>query len=429
MESQIKGLPAVPAQTAQGEPRSSWEQTLPSLKKENHMVKCRNCGGFGHNVRSRMCPMKQGHVLLVSQPLGARKEKENGDPCRPHGLQKLSQDTRQRFDEQQRKAPFQKFPMKPQKGDQQVNLAQPRMPSIPGIRKRSASPVKTSLGKQMCPGKPVLQCFDSSYILHSRQKEGRRMAVAGVAKLVLRQDGRNSASEELLDQKGTSCQHPVAVPKSNASSELFHKEPKAQGPSRKTQPSQHPVIHQNRQNPKLSFGAPGKEASWCPTQPSQNPLKKQRLNSTDAPEKSHARTGSKGTLDSQSPPIANRLGLKGANEMSKKITAQDPSTDQQQLYSRAALFATRPCIEFHRASAGRVADQALRMIFTRHGSNCWSSRFLSVPPPLPLEKQTPPSESPTFPEEGEVAGSQVKVSILYEDLQVSSSSSENSDGE
>ncbi|XP_021074329.1 putative protein FAM90A8P [Mus pahari] len=433
MESQtkIKGLPAVPAQTAQGEPRGSWEQTLPSLKEEKHTVKCRNCGAFGHAVRSRMCPVKQGRVLLVPQSLGARKEKENWDPCRPHGLQKLSQVTRQRCDEQQRKAPFQKFPMEPQKGNQQVNLAQPRMPSLPGIRKMNTSPVKASLGKQLCPGKPALRSFDSSYILHSRQKEGQSMGVAGVAKLVFRQDGRNSASGELLDQKGISCQLPVAIPESNAIGELFHKEPKAQGPSRKTQPSQHPVLHQNRQNPKLSSRAPGKEAPRCPTQPSQNPQKKRRLCSTDAPEKSHTRIGSKGTLDSQSPPLANRLGLKDADEMSKKIAAQDPSTDQQQLHSRVALVPTRPCIESHRASASHVADQALRMIFTRHGSNCWSSRFLKVPPPLPLEKQTPPSESPAFPEEGEAAGSQVKVSVLCEDLQVSSSSSssENSDGE
>lgn len=307
-------------------------------------------------------------------------------------------------------------------------LQQPRMPSNPGIRKMNASPVKTSLGKRMCPGKLALQSFDSSYILHSRQKEGQSMAVAGVAKLVFRQDGGNSASGQLLDQKGISCQHPVAVPKSNAISELFHKKPKAQCPSRKTQPSQHPVIHQNRQNPKLSFGAPGKEATWCPTQPSQNPLKKRRLSSTEAPEKSHARTGSKSTLNSQSPPLANRLGLKGADETSKKIAAQEPSTDQQQLHSRAALVPTRPCIESHQASAGYDADQALRMIFTRHGSNFWSSRFLTVPQPLPLEKQTPPSGSPTFPEEEEAAESQVKMSVLYEDLQVSSSS-ENSDGE
>lgn len=290
----------------------------------------------------------------------------------------------------------------------------------------SMLPVKTYLGKQMCPGKPALQSFDSSCILQPRQKEGQDMTVPGVARPVFRQGGRNTASEELLDQKlqDISYQYPIAVPRSDAIGELFHRESRSHGPSGKVKPKQHPLIHQDRQNPKLSFWAPGKEASLCPTQPSPNPRKKQRIDSTSASEKSHARTGSKGTLDSQSPPIDNRLGLKDTVKMSKKIAAQAPSTDQQQLLSRAALVSTRPCIESHQSSAGHVAGQSLRMIFTREGKNCWSSRFLTVPPPLPLEKQTPPSESPAFPAEGEATGPQVKVSVLYEDLQVSSSSEE-----
>ena len=304
------------------------------------------------------------------------------------------------------------------------------MPSIPGNRKMSVPPDQISLRKQTCPGKPALHSFDSSCISHSRQKEGQNMAVPGGAKSVFRQDGKNTSSEKLLDQKlqGTSHKHPVAVPKSHAIGELSHKESKTEGPSRKMQPSQqHPVIHHNRQNPKLSFWAPGKKTSRCPTQPSQNPPKKQRINSTNAPEKSHAGPGSMDTMDSQSPPIANRLGLEGTAEMNKKLAAQVPSTDQQ-LHSRPALVPTKPCMESHQPSSGHVGGQALRMIFTREGSNCWSCRLLTVPPPLPHDKQTPPLESPAFPKEGEAAGSQAKVSVLYEDLWVSSSS-EDSDGE
>lgn len=295
------------------------------------------------------------------------------------------------------------------------------MSIIPGYRKMSEPPVEMALGKQMCPEKPALQSLDTSYILHSRQKEGQNITVPGVARPVFIQDGRKTVTENLLDHKlqDVSYQQPVAFPKRKAITELFHKESKTQCPSKKMQPSQHPVIHQDRQNPKLSCWAPDEETSQCSTQPSQNPLKKQRIDSTNAPEESHARTGSKSTLDSQSSPIPNRLEPKDAAEMSKKIAIQVPSTDQQQLHSRAALVSTRPCIE---------SGQALRMIFTKHSHNFWSSRFLTVPAPLPIEKQTPPFESPAFPEEGEAAGSQVKLSVLYEDLQVSSSS-EDSDGE
>ncbi|XP_038951111.1 protein FAM90A11-like [Rattus norvegicus] len=423
MKSQVKtqSNPATPAPTAQRKPGASWKQTLPPVKEEDPRVKCRDCGAFGHIARNRRCPIKRGLFLLVAQPLGAKKEKENMDPCRPKGLQKLSQAARQRCDEQQRKTTFQKFPTELQWSNQQGSLAQPQMSIIPGYRKMSEPPVEMALGKQTCPEKPALQSLDSPFIVHSRQKEGHNMTVPSVAKPVFRQDGRKTASENLLDQKlqDISHQHPVAVPKRKAISELFHKESKTQGPSKKMQPSQHPVIHQDRQNPKLSFWAPDEEMSQCSTQPSQNPLKKQRIDSTNAPEESHARTASKSTLDSLSYPIANTLELKDAAEMSKKITVQVPSTDQQQLHGRAALVSTRPCIE---------SGQALRMIFTKHSHNFWSSRFLTVPAPLPIEKQMPQIESPAFPEEGEAAGSQVKLSVLYEDLQVSSSS-EDSDGE
>lgn len=156
-----KGLPA------QSKPGGSWEQTLPSLKEENPRVKCRSREAFDHTARSRMNSMKQRHMLQVPQPLGARKKKENKDPCRPQSLQKLSQAPRQKYEEQQKKAPFQKFPREPQRGDQQLNLAQPQMLSISGNRKMSVTPDKISLGKQSCPGKPALQSFDSSCISHS----------------------------------------------------------------------------------------------------------------------------------------------------------------------------------------------------------------------------------------------------------------------
>ncbi|XP_032774456.1 putative protein FAM90A7P [Rattus rattus] len=423
MNSKVKtqSNPATPAPTAQRNPGASWKQTIPPVKEEDPRVKCRDCGAFGHIARNRRCPIKRGLFLLVAQLLGAKKEKENTDPCRPKGLQKLSQAARQRCDEQQRNAPFQKFPTELQWRNQQGTLAQPQMSIIPGYRKMSEPPVEMPLGKQTCPEKPALQSLETSCILHSRQKEGQNITVPGVAKPVFAENGRKTATENLLDQKlqDVSHQHPVAVPKRKAIAELFHKESKTQGPSKKMQPRQHPVIHQNRQNTKLSCCAPDEETSQFPTQPSQNPLKKQRIDSTNAPEESHASTGSKSTLDSQSSPIANRLEVKDAAEMSKKIAVQVPSTDQQQLHSRAALVSTRPCIE---------SGQALRMIFTKHSHNFWSSRFLTVPSPLPIEKQTRPFESPAFPEEGEAAGSQVKLSVLYEDLQVSSSS-EDSDGE
>ncbi|XP_055449330.1 putative protein FAM90A7 [Psammomys obesus] len=452
MESHMKtqGHGAVLATGTQGKPTGPWAQNVPPPEEENPRVKCRECGAFGHTARSRRCPIKYGQVLLDPQPLGARKEKENQDPRRTQGLQKPgpisqdktekkpSQDTGQRGDEQQ-KAPFQKLPMDPQRRGQHINLAHPKMPVFsPGNTKKSVTnqiqttvpPSRKSPGKQMCPGNPVIQSSDASCILPSRQEEGQNMDVPGVSQPVFRQGGGNTASQDLLDQKllGVSHQQPIAVPKRNGVGEAFHTESEAQGPSVKTQPSQHAALHQGRQNPELGFWTPGEKASWQLTLPSQKSSKKLRVNSTSAPEESNASTVLKACLGRQSLPIANRLGLKDAVPVSKKIAAQVPSTDQEQLPSRPALVLATPCAKSSQPSTSHAVRQSLRMVFSRLDGDCWSSRFLTVSPALAHEKQTAPWEGPAFLEKGEAACSQVPVSVLYEDLQVSSSS-EDSDGQ
>ncbi|XP_060232868.1 LOW QUALITY PROTEIN: putative protein FAM90A13P [Meriones unguiculatus] len=448
----IQDHKAVPAQKVQSKPRGPMTQKVPPWQEENIMVKCRECGAFGHTARSRRCPIKYGQKLLDPQPLGARKEKENQDPRRTQGLQKPgpisqaktekkpSQVTGQRGDEQQRKAPFQKLPMDPQRRGQHINLVHPKMPVFsPGNTKKSVtnqiqitvSRARKSPGKRMCPGNPgAIQSSDASCILPSRQEEGQNMAVPGVSQPVFRQGGGNTASQDLLHQKlrGVSHQQPIVVPKRNGVSEAFHTESEAQGPGVKTQRSQHAALHQGRQNPELSFWTPGEKASWQPTLPSQKSSKRLRVNSTSAPEESNASTVLKACRDRQSLPIANRLGLKDAVPVSKKIAAQLPSTDQEQLPSRPALVSATPYAESSQPSTSHAVRQSLRMVFTRLNGDWWSSRFLTVSPALAHEKQTAPWEGPAFLEKGEAARSQVPVSVLYEDLQVSSSS-EDSDGQ
>lgn len=307
-------------------------------------------------------------------------------------------------------------------GNTKKSVAKLIQTTVPRARK--------SPGKQVRPGKPAIQSSDASCLLPSSQKLGQNMAVPGVTQPVFRQGGGNTASQDLLDQKlpGVSHQHPIVVPKRNGIGEAFHTESEAQGPSVKTHPSQHAALHQGRQSPKLSFWAPGEKASWQPTLPSQKTSKKPRFSSTRAPEESNASTVLKACWCRQSPPIANRCGLKDAVPVSKKTAAQVPSTDQELLQSRAAQVSATPCAEAPQPSTGLAARQSLRMVFTRRDGACWSSRFLTVSPALAPEKHTAPWEGPAFLEKGEAACSQVPVSILYEDLQVSSSS-EDSDGQ
>ncbi|XP_051025418.1 protein FAM90A16-like [Acomys russatus] len=319
MESLMKTQGAFAAPRAQGKPRRPWAQKVPPPEEENPRMKCRECGSFGHTEKSKRCPIKCGRVIVIPQP-------------------------------------------------------HTKMPVFsPGITKKYMvglveATARKPPGRQLCLGNPAKQSFDASCILPSRHEGGQNMAVPGVTKpVVFRQNGRNAASEN-LDQKLQRFlhQHPAAaVPKRNGIGEVFHRASKVQGPSGKTQPSQHPALHQDTQNPKLSFWAPRNKASRHFPEPSQSVRKKPRVSSPNRPGESDARTVLKVFPGSPSPPIGNRLELKAAAEMSKEITAQ---------------------------------------------------------------KQMAPPESTAFLEEGEAAGSQVPRSVLYEDLQVSSSS-EDSDGE
>ncbi|KAL6087061.1 hypothetical protein STEG23_016925, partial [Scotinomys teguina] len=84
---QIRGARAAPAQRAQSKVRGAMALKVPPPEEENPRVKCRDCGAFGHTARSKRCPIKRGYVLPVPQPLEAREEKENQDPCRAQAIQ------------------------------------------------------------------------------------------------------------------------------------------------------------------------------------------------------------------------------------------------------------------------------------------------------------------------------------------------------
>ncbi|XP_021565481.1 putative protein FAM90A8P [Carlito syrichta] len=72
--------------------------------------------------------------------------------------------------------------------------------------------------------------------------------------------------------------------------------------------------------------------------------------------------------------------------------------------------------------------QPLRMVFRRLDNSWWSSRFVTVPSSHPPEKPASPVESPPVLGKSEGRCPRVAVSVLYEDLQVSSPS-EDSDQE
>ncbi|XP_057608962.1 putative protein FAM90A8 [Chionomys nivalis] len=119
------------------------------------------------------------------------------------------------------------------------------------------------------------------------------------------------------------------------------------------------------------------------------------------------------------------------DEKPKQVTRQ--SSDEQQgkaPFTEFPMNSPRMEQDFNLAtpSAAHVSGQPLRMQFTRIFGDCWISRFITAAPGCGIERETPPSACPASQENGERTRSQVPWTVLYEDLQVSSSS-EDSDGD
>ncbi|XP_058380838.1 putative protein FAM90A12P, partial [Diceros bicornis minor] len=90
-------------------------------------------------------------------------------------------------------------------------------------------------------------------------------------------------------------------------------------------------------------------------------------------------------------------------------------------HHRPHLNTAQPCTVAHRPALKRVPGQPLRMLFRRLDNGWWSSRLLTAPSCLPAEKPSPPGQSPLTQETSEGHCAQVPLSVLENDLQVSSS--------
>ncbi|XP_036022791.1 putative protein FAM90A20P [Onychomys torridus] len=190
--------------------------------------------------------------------------------------------------------------------------------------------------------------------------------------------------------------------------------------------SQHPALHKDRQTPNLSLSAPGKKPAQGPTHPRPNPPKKPRLALCKPQEESSARNDSKASsTESQSQTTIKSLGRREALEKRKNVAGQEPSTGTEQTLvhsNRAASLSGRPPTETQEPFASHVAGQALRMIFTRHHGDFWSSRFMTMDADLPSEKQTSPLKTPASQGKGDGAHLQPQWSVLSEDLHISTTS-------
>ncbi|XP_059942204.1 protein FAM90A27P-like [Mesoplodon densirostris] len=353
-------------------------QVAPQPKDEDPRVKCRDCGAFGHKARSLRCPMKRWHGALAPQPLGSKLGKENLEPRKLQDLQapgtpntaEREKAERQRRDEQQRKL-LQRFPRKPQ-GWRRQHWKE-ATGSCPYLRVRLLVPALPPSGH---PNTPTL-------IQASKRKPLRDPDL--LSRSPVRKDDRES-----------------------------------------THPAVSLISRSWVQDSKSSIKAPGKRSAQIPIQTCLSPPKKPRLSPIQTPQRSTL-TADLGAFQNLPPPPST-TGPTGTPQVSRKTPAQGQSLTLKPPLDRSGPSSVQACTRHHPPPISHAPGQPLRKLFVRVDEGRWSCRDVA-PPSLPRPEQSaPPAHNPPTGRKPEGHWAPGPRSVLYDDLQVSSSS-EDSDYE
>lgn len=180
---------------------------------------------------------------------------------------------------------------------------------------------------------------------------------------------------------------------------------------------------------KVSIKAPGKRAAPISIETGPSPRTKRRLSPCQSPRKSW-RTPDPGLSQPLQPPAsATAAGLSLAPRATGMIPGRVQSIDFQPAHKGPVLKAVQACPAPQLGSTDQVPGRLLTMVFTRSDSGRWSSRFVTAPSFAPAEEPSP-SGGQSGPVSARSEGPRARAppSVLYDDLQLSSSSAD-SDGQ
>lgn len=216
--------------------------------------------------------------------------------------------------------------------------------------------------------------------------------------------------------RGDSFEVPQAVSKVDG---VHHVQAPAKVPEENACPNASHAMVQNFQNYLKTAGKrgvqislemglkPRKKARWSPFQHHHKSIQESHL----------------GASESLCPPAKrSACGPPAAPLLTGKTPAPVQVIDLQPAHPRPLLETVQACIETPRPHSKPAPGTPLRMVFTRLDKACWSSRFLTPPLLHPAEKSAPPGQGPPVIQKSEGFFGHVPVSVLHEDLQVSSSS-------
>ncbi|XP_029329503.1 putative protein FAM90A26 [Mus caroli] len=378
------------------ESQSAEKQKEPAAQRrpppeENPRLKCRDCGAFGHTVRSRKCPIKCWDGAKAPLPLGVKKEKENRDPQKkPQNPQSSEPETEREREERERlekrkKALLLRFPKKPPQkkpaswkdtthsGDY---LRRPSRPAFICINRQlfmghtqgSVQADEESDG-QPCHAAPSTE--DTDIIFPLEEEKCQTWDVLSVPQTASGHGDEDPAvGENPTDQSIEYCFY--QVPEDTFQVQEMDCMFNMQSEDQHTDEDKHFHLYsaahtdsQDAQDAELSFKVTGE----VHTQVIQNSTKRFRLSFYQTPKKSTKRP----MLDTSHP-----VPCCSTSSVEPTGLPQGANVEEQPPHNTALLNFTQPYTEFHHPLASHVPVQSLRMVFTRLKNDCWSSKILET---------------------------------------------------
>ncbi|XP_039080862.1 putative protein FAM90A26 [Hyaena hyaena] len=451
---------------------------VPRPEDEDPRLKCKDCGAFGHKASSTRCPMKRWDGSLGPQALGSRKLKENVQPghernqhrpgpldqaereeeerqslalrvpscgwvhgrvCRPCRKERPLREVRTVFDPVGMTPPHACCQQKGRNPEIHVR-GRLTCPSkelgqmARGVRQHGPSgPLKALKGKTqrrvpVAPRvprpedeDPRLKCKDCSAFGHKVSSTRCPMngSLASEALAHIAFSCLETSSEHLANRwtppRWASREGPQAVSKAHG---LGH----AQAPAMRPEVESPPPATRRAPVAQPHMQAPAKRWAPIPDETCQSPRKKARWSPFQQPPRSAGSTHVGLAQSLCLPARGSACGPPGAACATRKTPASVHGLGLQPPRPRPQLDVVRPCTVPPCPPCPQAPGQPVRMVFRRLYKGGWSSSFLAAPsPPPPPERPAHPAQGPPVTHVPQGPCVPVPRSVLYDDLQLSSS--------
>ncbi|KAM4797734.1 protein FAM90A5-like [Urocitellus parryii] len=251
------------------------------------------------------------------------------------------------------------------------------------------------------------------------------VSITGTIQLAARHSGQNPA---LLGKKAPEKPEVVSSKVAQTSAKILrgghvlHPPSLVRCPDVSKEPCLHSAACPQGQGHKLSLQALGKRQAQVHKQTGQNAPNKLRLGHSLTQWGNTCGPGSEAGKSLPSWQDTSGIGLKGSPQVTRKTPANDSSMELCPPKESPFLNPVKLCTKLSPPAPSCVAQQPLLMVFKRMHKNWWRSRFIADLPSSAAAKTSALADISPYLDEWECPSSHEPVSVLYEDLHMSSSS-------